>query len=83
MDAAPKSKRLYPGYTVEELYEAVKSPSITEAERDRFNLAIRQRDKLSQDYMPINATPQIGPVSTCIEHAYGTAQRLSFQIKVF
>jgi hypothetical protein len=58
MDGAPKSKRLYPSHTVEELYEAVKSPFISEATRDRMQLAIRQRDKVSQDYVPIFVTPQ-------------------------
>jgi hypothetical protein len=59
MDAAPKSKRLYPAYTVEELYEATKSPFISEEERDRLNLAIRQRDKVSQDYVPLFVVPQL------------------------
>lgn len=31
-------------------------------------------------YAPGPAAP---PATTCIEHAYGSAQRLSFQIKVF
>lgn len=60
MDGAPKSKRLYPGLTVEELYAAVKRPTISEAERDRLNLAIRQRDPVSNDFVPILRVPQVG-----------------------
>jgi hypothetical protein len=36
------------------------------------------------DQWALEATPDLGRVtSTCIEHAYGTTFRLSFQIKVF
>jgi hypothetical protein len=59
MDAAPKSKRLYPSHTIEELYEAVKSPFISEATRDKLNLAISQRDKGSSNYVPVLVVPQI------------------------
>ena len=61
MDNAPKSKRLYPSYTLPELYLAVKNPCLSNAQRDRFNLAIAQRDRLSADYVPIAVTPQIVP----------------------
>jgi len=60
MDGAPKSKRLYPGLTVEELYKAVKNPCISEEQRDRFNLAIAQRDPGSSEYVPILRVPQVG-----------------------
>lgn len=59
MDGAPRSKRLYPSYTLDDLYQAVKSPHISEAQRDKLNLAIRQRDKLSQDYVPVFVVPQL------------------------
>jgi hypothetical protein len=60
MDSAPKSKRLYPGLTVEELYAAVKRPTISEAERDRLNLAIAQRDPGSSYFIPHFRVPQVG-----------------------
>lgn len=59
MDGAPRSKRLYPSYTLDELYAAVKSPNISEAQRDKLNLAINQRDKLSQDYVPMFIVPHL------------------------
>jgi hypothetical protein len=59
MDGALRSKRLYPSHTLDELYQAVKSPNISEAQRDKLNLAIRQRDKLSQDYVPPFVVPQL------------------------
>lgn len=59
MDGAHKSKRLYSSYTLPELYKFVQSPNLSNAERDRFQLAIRQRDTLSADYVPIFVVPQI------------------------
>ena len=61
MDGAHKSKRLYTAYTLPELYKFVQSPNLSNAERDKFQLAIRQRDILSSDYMPIFIVPQIAP----------------------
>ena len=61
MDNAPKSKRLYPSHTLPELYLAVKQTHLSNAQRDRFNLAINQRDRLSADYVPVAVTPQIVP----------------------
>ncbi len=59
MDAAPKSKRLFPSHTLDELYVAVKDPHISESRRDTLNHAIRQRDRMSQDYVPVFVVPQI------------------------
>ncbi len=59
MDAGHKSKRLYVAYTTEELYKAVKSPNLSNAERDRLQLAIRQRDPLSADFVPAFVVPQV------------------------
>ena len=59
MDGAPKSKRLFPSYTLAELYEAVKSPFISESQRDKLNIAISQRDLGSSDYVPILKIPQL------------------------
>lgn len=59
MDGAPRSKRLYPSYTLEELYTAVKSPNLSNDQRDRLQHAIRQRDKLSDDYVPVFVVPQL------------------------
>lgn len=59
MDGANKSKRIYPGHTTAELYAAAKDPHISEALRDRLQLAIRQRDPLSHDFQPILIVPQI------------------------
>lgn len=59
MDSAQRSKRLYPSHTLEELYEAVKSPHLSNDQRDRLQHAIRQRDKLSEDYVPVFVVPQL------------------------
>jgi hypothetical protein len=59
MDGAPKSKRLYPAYTTEKLYDAVKSPHLSNDQRDRLQLAIRQRDPMSADYVERFVVPQI------------------------
>lgn len=59
MDGAPKSKRLFPGHTLAELYEAVESPTISNDRRDSLQHAIRQRDPGSTDFVPIFVVPQI------------------------
>lgn len=59
MDGAMKSKRLFPSHTVAELLLSVKSPSISNARRDSLQMAIRQRDKLSADYVPVFIVPQV------------------------
>jgi len=59
MDGAIKSKRLYPSYTTAQLYEFVREPGNTNAKQEKFQLAIRQRDPLSLDYVPHFKTPQI------------------------
>lgn len=59
MDGAPKSQRLFPGHTRAELYEAVKSPTISNDQRDRLQHAIRQRDSGSADFVPMFVVPQI------------------------
>lgn len=61
MDGAQKSKRLYTAYTLPELYKFVQSPNLSNSEREKFQLAIRQRDALSADYVPILIVPQIAP----------------------
>jgi len=59
MDGAPKSKRLFPAYTLDDLYKAVVSPYISNDQRDRYQLAIRQRDRASADYVQLFVVPQI------------------------
>ena len=59
MDGATKSKRLYPSYTTAQLHEFVRAPGNTNAQQEKFQLAIRQRDKLSQDYIPHFVVPQL------------------------
>lgn len=59
MDGAYKSKRLYTAYTLFDLYKFVQSPNLSNAEQEKFQLAIRQRDILSSDYVPIFIVPQI------------------------
>ena len=59
MDGAHKSKRLYPAYTTAQLHEFVREPGNTNAEQEKFQLAIRQRDTFSQDYIPHFVVPQL------------------------
>lgn len=59
MDGALKSKRLYPSYNTAQLHEFVRAPGNTNAQQEKFQLAIRQRDKLSQDYIPHFVVPQL------------------------
>jgi len=59
MDGAHKSKRLYPSHTTAELYDFLRAPGYTNAEQEKIQLAIRQRDKLSQDYIPPFVVPQL------------------------
>jgi hypothetical protein len=59
MDGAHKSKRLYPAYTLDQLYASVKSPHLSNDQRDRLQLAIRQRDPMSADYVARFVVPQI------------------------
>ena len=59
MDGAHKSKRLYPCHTTAELYKFLQESGNTNAQQEKLQLAIRQRDKFSQDYIPPFVTPQI------------------------
>ena len=59
MDGGHKSKRLYTAYTLDELYAAVKSPNLSNDQRDKLQLAIRQRDAGSSDYVPPFRVPQL------------------------
>jgi len=59
MDGAHKSKRLYPSYTTVQLHEFVREPGNTNAQQEKFQLAIRQRDPVSQDYIPPFIVPQL------------------------
>ena len=59
MDGAHKSKRLFPSYTLDDLYQAVVSPCLSNDQRDRLQLAISQRDPASADYVPRFVVPQI------------------------
>lgn len=59
MDGAHKSKRLYPCNTTAELYTFVREPGNTNAEQEKFQLAIRQRDPVSPDYIPHFVVPQL------------------------
>lgn len=59
MDSGHKSKRLFTAYTTDELYDMVKSPNLSNAQRDKIQLAIRQRDTGSSDYVPPFKTPQL------------------------
>lgn len=59
MDGAHKSKRLYPSYTTTQLYNFLKSPNNSNAQQERFQLAIRQRDPASSDYVTAFVTPQL------------------------
>jgi hypothetical protein len=61
MDGAHKSKRLYSSYTLPDLYKFVQSPNLSNAQQEKFQLAINQRDILSSDYVPIFIVPQIAP----------------------
>jgi len=59
MDGAHKSKRLYPAYTLEQLYQFAADPKNTDAESEKFRLAIRQRESFTADYVPPFVTPQL------------------------
>ena len=59
MDGARKSLRLYPCHTTAELYKFLQESGNTNAQQEKFQLAIRQRDKLSQDYIPHFVVPQL------------------------
>ena len=59
MDGARKSLRLYPCHTTAELYKFLQESGNTNAQQEKLQLAIRQRDKLSQDYIPHFVTPQV------------------------
>jgi hypothetical protein len=59
MDGALKSKRLYPCHTTAELYKFLQESGNTNAQQEKFQLAIRQRDPISQDYIPHFSVPQL------------------------
>ncbi len=59
MDGALKSKRLYPSYTTAQLYDFLRAAGNTTAQQEKFQLAIRQRDPISQDYIPHFSVPQL------------------------
>lgn len=59
MDGALKSKRLYPSYTTAQLYDFLRASGNTNAQQEKFQLAIRQRDPISQDYIPHFSVPQL------------------------
>ena len=59
MDGALKSKRLYPSYNTAQLYDFLCAPGNTNAQQEKFQLAIRQRDPISQDYIPHFSVPQL------------------------
>ena len=59
MDGGHKSKRMYPSYTLDQLYEFVKSPHLSNDQRDKLQLAIRQRDTGSADYVAPFRVPQL------------------------
>lgn len=59
MDGGHKSKRLFTAYTLDELYAAVKSPHLSNDQRDKLQLAIRQRDTGSLDYIAPFRVPQL------------------------
>ena len=56
MDGAQKSKRLYPAYTLEQLYQFAADAA---EQAEKFRLAIRQRESFSADYVPQFVTPQL------------------------
>ena len=59
MDGALKSKRLYPSYNTAQLHDFVRALGNTNAQQEKFQLAIRQRDPVSQDYIPHFSVPQL------------------------
>lgn len=61
MDAGHKSKRLYPAYTIEQLYQfaAEANEAGNETGAEKFRLAIRQRESFTADYVPMFVTPQL------------------------
>ena len=59
MDGALKSKRLYPSYNTAQLYDFLRESGNTNAQQAKFQLAIRQRDPISQDYIPHFSVPQL------------------------
>ena len=61
MDGAIKSKRLYPSYNTAQLYDFLRAQGNTNAQQEKFQLAIRQRDPISQDYIPHFSVPQVIP----------------------
>ena len=59
MDGALKSKRVYPSYNTAQLYDFLRAQGNTNAQQEKFQLAIRQRDPISQDYIPHFSVPQL------------------------
>jgi len=59
MDGAQKSKRLYPAYTLEQLYQFAADNTNTAEQSEKFRLAIRQRESFTADYVPQFVTPQL------------------------
>lgn len=59
MDGARKSARLYPSCTTAQLHEFLRAPGNTNAQQEKFQMAIRQRDPASQDYIPHFVVPQL------------------------
>jgi hypothetical protein len=58
MDGAPKSKRLFPSYTLAQLQQFL-ATATDAAKFERLALAIRQRDQASPDYVPVFKVPQL------------------------
>lgn len=59
MDGAIKSKRLYPSYSTKQLEKFLRAIGNISGEQEKFQLAIRQRDPTSQDYIPHFSVPQL------------------------
>jgi hypothetical protein len=59
MDAGYKSKRLYPSYTLEQLYQFAERAHKNGLDAEKFQLAIRQRESFSPDYVPQFVVPQL------------------------